>query len=97
MTKKKQRTQNSIDIGNIFYEYRKQLSLKNSSRAYFIADREEKGLLDEGWISEKTLTNIENGYNLPNLVTLKLLAIALEVDFIDLIRKLEPYLVKDEI
>lgn len=96
MTKKKQRTQNNIEIGNIFYEYRQQLSLENTSRAYFIADRENKGLLEENWISEKTLTNIENGYNLPNLITLKLLAVALEVDFIKLVQAIEPYLIKGE-
>lgn len=96
MTKKKQRTQNNIEIGNIFYEYRKQLSLNNASRVYFIADRVDKGLLEEGWISEKTLTNIENGHNLPNLFTLKLLAVALEVDFIELVKAIEPHLMKEE-
>lgn len=95
MTKKKQQTQNARIIGEILQDYRLQLTLKKSSRAFFIADRENKGLVDLGWISEKTLTNLENGYNIPSLSTLKQLSIALEVDFVELIKKIEPYIISE--
>lgn len=94
MTKKKQQNQNENAriIGQILQDYRSQLTLKKSSRAFFIADREDKGLVDPGWISEKTLTNLENGYNSPSLITLKQLSIALEVDFVELVKKIEPHI-----
>ncbi|MGE7954958.1 helix-turn-helix domain-containing protein [Lysinibacillus xylanilyticus] len=94
MTKKKQQNQNENTriIGQILQDYRSQLTLKKPSRAFFIADREDKGLVNPGWISEKTLTNLENGYNSPSLITLKQLSIALEVDFVELIKKIEPYI-----
>ena len=69
-----------------------QLSLPIQSRQYFIDDRIKKGLLVDGDFSEKTLTNLENGHNLPNLTTLKYLAVALEVDFLELIKQIEPYI-----
>lgn len=72
-------------LGQIIYGYRRALSLPMESRKFFLDDRVGKGLLREGDISEKTLTNIENGYNLPSLTTLKLLSIALEVEFADLV------------
>ncbi|PXA17332.1 XRE family transcriptional regulator, partial [Staphylococcus pseudintermedius] len=43
-------------------------------------------------ISEKTLMNIETGYTLPNLSTLKILATALEIDFIELIKEIEDHI-----
>ncbi|MBA1392359.1 XRE family transcriptional regulator [Lactobacillus sp. XV13L] len=66
--------------------------LPKSSRDYFIQDRVAMHLLPADWLSEKSLTNIENGRNLPSIVTLKALSAALEVDFIDLIKEIEPYL-----
>jgi len=92
MTKKKNQTSNTRIIGQILQDYRLQLSLKKSSRAHFINDREVKGLAEPGWISEKTLINLENGYNIPSLITLKQLSVALEVDFIELVKKIEPYI-----
>ena len=81
-----------VRIGQVLREYRKQLSLPNFSRRFFIEDRIAKGLLVDGQISEKTLTNIENGHNLPNLITLKYLSVALEVDFLDLVAEIEPHI-----
>ncbi|WP_368862846.1 multiprotein-bridging factor 1 family protein [Staphylococcus hominis] len=51
-----------------------------------------KGLIRHEDISEKTLANIENGYTLPNLSTLKILATALEIDFIELIKRIEDFI-----
>lgn len=98
MTKKKQQNQNENTriIGEILQDYRLQLTLKKSSRAFFIADREDKGLVEPGWISEKTLINLENGYNIPSLITLKQLSVALEVDFVELIKKIEPYIISED-
>ncbi|QQZ11361.1 helix-turn-helix transcriptional regulator [Heyndrickxia vini] len=73
-----------------------QLSLEKASRAFFIDDRVDKGLLDPEWISEKTLSNIENGYNMPSLSTLKLLSVALEVDFLELIKEIEDFILDNE-
>jgi len=92
MTKISHYNQDIIQIGQILKDHRLQLSLKNPSRQFFIEDRIKKGLLVDGKISEKTLTNIENGYNLPNLVTLKYLSVALEVDFVELIKQIEPHI-----
>jgi len=90
MTKIKKYNSNITKIGEILKDYRKRLSLPQSSRKFFIEDRIAKGLLLDGKISEKTLTNLENGHNLPSLITLKYLSIALEVDFLDLIKQIEP-------
>ena len=92
MTKIKVFNENIYKIGQILKNHRLRLSLSNSSRQFFIEDRIKKGLLEDGKISEKTLTNIENGYNLPNLITLKYLSVALEVDFIELMREIAPYI-----
>lgn len=92
MTKIKYYNEDIYKIGKILKNHRLRLSLSNSSRQFFIEDRIKKGLLEDGEISEKTLSNIENGYNLPNLITLKYLSVALEVDFIELIREIAPYI-----
>lgn len=98
MTKRilKSRSRNLIQIGEIIKKHRLHLSLKKKSRSFFIDDRVNKGLLEPEWISEKTLSNIENGYNMPSLSTLKLLAIALEVDFIELVKEIEEYILDNE-
>ncbi|WP_298468988.1 hypothetical protein [uncultured Psychrobacillus sp.] len=96
MTKKQLLTEHAIKLGNIIKDYRLALSLEKKSRQYFIDDRINKQLLPEDWISEKTLTNIENGYNMPSLVTLKYLSIALEVDFLVLINAIEKYILPSE-
>lgn len=92
MTKIKDYNEDIYKIGQIFKKHRLGLSLSNSSRQFFIEDRIKKGLLEDGMISEKTLSNIENGYNLPNLITLKYLSVALEVDFLELMREIVPYI-----
>lgn len=92
MTKIKYYNEDIYKIGQILKNHRLRLSLSNSSRQFFIEDRIKKGLLEDGEISEKTLSNIENGYNLPNLITLKYLSVALEVDFLELIREIAPYI-----
>lgn len=92
MTKIKYYNEDIYKIGQILKNHRLRLSLSNSSRQFFIEDRIKKGLLEDGEISEKTLSNIENGYNLPNLITLKYLSVALEVDFFELIREIAPYI-----
>lgn len=98
MTKKKRENQKSniLEIGQIIKKHRLQLSLEKTSRALFIDDRVNKGLLNSEWISEKTLSNIENGYNMPSLPTLKLLSVALEVDFLELIKEIEDFILDNE-
>lgn len=92
MTKIRYYNEDIYRIGQILKNHRLRLSLLNSSRQFFIEDRIKKGLLEDGQISEKTLSNIENGYNLPNLITLKYLSVALEVDFLELIREITPHI-----
>lgn len=92
MTKRKEKDTHLIKIGKIIKDHRLNLSLPKSSRQYFIEDRESKNLLPYYWISEKTLTNIERGYNLPSLVTLKKLSIALEVPFLKLMEEIEEHI-----
>ena len=96
MTKKQLLTKNAINIGNIIKKYRLELSPEKKSRQYFIDDRVKKQLLPVDWISEKSLSNIENGYNVPSLATLKYLSIALEVDFSTLINAIEEYILPPE-
>lgn len=92
MTKIKYYNEDIYKIGEILKNHRLRLSLSSSSRQFFIEDRIKKGLLNDGEISEKTLSNIENGHNLPNLITLKYLSVALEVDFIELMKEIAPYI-----
>lgn len=80
------------NIGSIIYTHRLNLSLEKDSRKFFLDDRVAKGILNPEDISEKTLSNIENGYNLPNLITINYLATALEVDFLELIDQIRPYI-----
>lgn len=93
MTKKQIATNNLKKIGNIIMNYR--LTIEEGSREKFIQSREELNMLPGGWISLKTLSNIENGYNMPSLTTLKILSTALEVDFVDLISEIEPFILGD--
>lgn len=92
MTRRKEISYNSIQFGEIIFNYRKDLTLKKNSREYFLKDRENKGLIEEKDISIETLKNIENGLTIPSLKTLKILSIALEVDFIQMMKDLEPYI-----
>ncbi|MBN6854175.1 XRE family transcriptional regulator [Staphylococcus sp. UMB0328] len=68
------------------------LSLKKDTRSYFLDDRVRQGLIEYEDLSVKTLTNIENGYNLPSLSTLKILSTALEIDFFQLLADVYDYI-----
>lgn len=94
MTKRKNRSskENLEEIGKIIQRHRKELSLEKSSRKFFLENRVEIGLWDQYYISEKSLTNIEHGNNLPSLTTLNYLATALEVDLLKLVAEIKPFL-----
>lgn len=68
------------------------LSLKKDTRSYFLDDRVRQGLIEYEDLSVKTLTNIENGYNLPSLSTLKILSTVLEIDFFQLLAEVYDYI-----
>lgn len=68
------------------------LSLKKDTRSCFLDDRVRQGLIEYEDLSVKTLTNIENGYNLPSLSTLKILSTALEIDFFQLLAEVYDYI-----
>ncbi|MGI2236822.1 helix-turn-helix domain-containing protein [Staphylococcus cohnii] len=70
------------------------LSLKKDTRSYFLDDRVRQGLIEYEDLSVKTLTNIENGYNLPSLSTLKILSTALEIDFFQLLAEVYDYILR---
>lgn len=78
-------------IGQIIQQKREELSLKPNTREHFLEDRINLNLVSENSISLKTLVNIENGLNIPNLQTLIILSTMLEVDTIDLIREIIPF------
>ena len=92
MTKRKNR--DLIKFGSIIREHRMNLSLKKDTRNYFLDDRVRQGLIEYEDLSVKTLTNIENGYNLPSLSTLKILSTALEIDFFQLLADVYDYIPK---
>lgn len=75
-------------LGQIFQNKRNELSLKPNSRQHFLDDRVQLNLLTPEDISLKSLTNIENGKNVPTLKTIKILASALEIDAITLIKEI---------
>lgn len=87
MTRRKESQKNLMKIGNIIRNHRLNLLLDNG-REGFLSDRIEKGILNDNSISLESLKNIENGYTMPSLPTLKLLAIALEVDFFKLVEEI---------
>jgi len=67
-------------IGRIIKQHRQDLvDLTPPTRVGFISAGWDMGL-PIGWISEKSLANIENGYNLPSLTTLYNIAIACQID-----------------
>lgn len=73
-------------IGRIIKKYRKRLT-DIHSRYAFIESGSDLGL-DPNWISEKSLASIENGLNMPSLVTLHNLVIALQVDQTDFLNEI---------
>lgn len=92
MTKRKKFDRKLAIIGDILRSKRLELSLGKRSREFFLEDRISKGLLEESSISIETLKNIENGKTMPTLSTLKVLSVALEVDFHELIDKIYEYI-----
>jgi len=86
MTKRKEK--HFLYFGQKVVNYRKNLNLIPNSRENFISNRIEMGLLEENDISLKTLTNIENGYTMPTILTLMILGTALEIDIYILINDL---------
>ncbi|PXY80806.1 XRE family transcriptional regulator [Bifidobacterium indicum] len=71
-------------IGRVVKQHRKDLTdIKPSTRQSFILAAIDLGLPDN-WITEKSLSNIENGLNMPSLRTLYNLSIALQIDATDL-------------
>lgn len=52
----------------------------------------QEGRLENNWISERSVSNFEQGYNIPNLSTLKKLAVAYQIELTDLIEDIEDYL-----
>lgn len=88
MVKRQKKLENK-EIGNIIRQHRKNLGY---SREIFISEPIESGLLPEDWISDKSLSNIELGYNLPSIFTLKNISIALQIDFPDLITEIDQFL-----
>lgn len=91
MTKRKKENTNR-KLGNVIQSYRLRLNDLPNTRQGFINDRSEKLFNYEAWISEKTLSNYECGYNIPTLENLKKLSIALEVDFHELVNEIIKYL-----
>lgn len=72
-------------IGTIIKQHRLELTDIAKTREKFVyADHVG---LDPDWISVKSLANIENGKNLPSILTLFKLATALQVDARDLFRE----------
>ena len=92
MTKRKKFDRKLAIIGDILRSKRLELSLEKRSREFFLEDRISKGLLEESSISIETLKNIENGKTMPTLSTLKVLSVAIEVDFHELIDKIYEYI-----
>ncbi len=70
-------------VGTIIKRHRIDLIDINPSRSDFILAATSSGLRAD-WISEKSLANIENGYNFPSLPTLYNLAIACQISPADL-------------
>lgn len=70
-------------VGAIVKRHRRDLIDVKPTRTAFIEEGESSGL-SYAWISEKSLANIENGYNFPSLPTLYNLAIACQMDPVDL-------------
>lgn len=92
MTRRQNFDKKLVEIGEILKKKRLELSLGKKSRQFFLEDRIAKGLIEETSISLDTIKNIENGKTMPSLPTLKILSIALETDFFDLIDSIYDYI-----
>lgn len=84
MTIRKDNSRN-IKIGNMLKSYRDRLTDLPEARQKFIDNRSDIFFGGDDWISEKTLSNYENGKNIPSLENLKKLAVAFEVDETELV------------
>lgn len=87
MTIRKEENRNK-DVGQVLQKYRLRLTDISKSRQAFIDDRSRKFFDNTEWISEKTLGNYETGKNIPTLLNLKKLSIALEVDIEELLTEI---------
>lgn len=92
MTRRTRVNDNLVSIGKVIKDLRMDLLLEKKAREYFLSDRISKGLIEENSISLETLKNIENGNTLPSITTLKILSIALEIDFFDLLDRIYDYI-----
>lgn len=92
MTRRTRVNDNLVSIGKVIKDLRMDLLLEKKTREYFLSDRISKGLIEENSISLETLKNIENGNTLPSITTLKILSIALEIDFFDLLDRIYDYI-----
>lgn len=82
------KTDHNYQCGKLLRNLREKLTDLPRSRKGFIEDREKTIFGGENWISEKTLINYETGKNIPTLSNIKKLALALEVDVLDLIQSI---------
>lgn len=87
--KRKKLNNNLIEIGKIIRNHRKNYAEKMTMEKFI---DQASNLLGENWISVRSLSNIENGYNLPSLITLKNLSTALQIDLTDLINEIKDYI-----
>lgn len=87
MTLRKNETQRRA-IGDLIKKHRLYLTDLPRSRQGFIDDRSQKYFNYEDWISEKTLSNYENGKNIPSLENIRNLSIALEIDELEFVKEI---------
>lgn len=89
-------TKSAQRIGRLIEQLRLELiDIEPRTRRGFIETATDYGL-PVGWISEKTLMNIEKGYNLPSLQTIHNLAVALQRDPIELFTQIEAILSSED-
>lgn len=87
MTLRKNETQRKA-IGDLIKKHRLCLTDLPRSRQGFIDDCSKKYFGYEEWISEKTLSNYENGKNIPSLENIRNLSIALEIDELEFVKEI---------
>lgn len=82
------RKEQNYELGQLILEYREKLTDLPKSRQEFINERSRTYFNNEEWISEKTLANYENGRNIPSLENIPKLALALEIDPLELVSEI---------
>lgn len=80
------------ELGQELFALRKQQTDKPANREQFIEAISHEYFDDEIWISSKALMNLELGKNLPKLETVPNLAVALQIEPVDLFKLMLPYL-----